>query len=114
MSFFQENLPCLPIEFRTVKRDIIVLLEIISIGFNMGSESSKPEEPLICVDCDKKNQKDLQVDDPTSAEGSPCEMLYMKVSSCMESNNGQITACVQEWKSFQDCHEASKKMTGKG
>ena len=96
------------------KRDVVVLLEIISFGSIMGSELSKPEAPRICVDCDKKNQKDLPVDDPTSAEGSPCETLYMKVSSCMDSNNGQITACVQEWKLFQKCHEGSKKLTGKG
>lgn len=84
-----------------------------STVFIMGSKSSKLPSPVlpVCEDCDKKNQQKLPNDDPTSSVGSPCEALYIQVSSCMDSNHGQITACAKEWKSFQDCHDGNKKKT---
>jgi hypothetical protein len=73
-----------------------------------GQEQEK--EP-ICIECDKKNQKDLpESDGPTSAsEGMPCESPYAKVTRCMSDNAGQITACRKEWDSFKLCHKQNKK-----
>ena len=77
---------------------------------NTGSNSSNSdEEEVICLDCDKKNQKDLPSDDPVSQEGQPCGRIYEKVTICMNQNQGQISSCTEEWKLFQECHQQEKK-----
>mmetsp|Transcript_30398 Transcript_30398/g.34648 ORF Transcript_30398/g.34648 Transcript_30398/m.34648 type:complete len:91 (+) Transcript_30398:49-321(+) len=69
------------------------------------SSSSNP----ICIDCDKKNQKDLPSSNkPSAATGQPCDQLYQNVAKCMIENDGQITSCVEEWKLFNKCHEKNK------
>ena len=74
---------------------------------------TKEEEP-ICIECDKKNQKDLPSNGedtpPSSAsKGMPCEASYTNVTACMEQNAGQISACRDEWDAFKLCHEEKNK-----
>ena len=61
------------------------------------------EKESICVECDKKNQKDLPENyGPTSASnGMPCESSYFEVTTCMNNNAGQISACQKEWDAFK-------------
>ena len=92
----------------------------------MGASTSKqqPEQPQrqpqpqsaeevapICVDCDKKTQKDLPSDNSSPAsEGKPCAKLYANVMNCMELQKGQISSCRPEWAEFRQCHAKSKKL----
>lgn len=70
----------------------------------MGVSASKQRE-VVCVDCDKKTQKDLPADHSSSAsKGSPCEEPYARVAACMDANKGQVSLCVEEWDAFKDCH----------
>eukprot|EP01082_Thalassiosira_pseudonana_P010940 g9951.t1 g9951 contig4:935170-935577(-) len=73
----------------------------------MGASVSKREsKDVVCVDCDKKTQKDLPSDKQLSSacDGMPCELLYKAVVDCMDENNGQIAPCVTEWDAFKECH----------
>mmetsp|Transcript_22935 Transcript_22935/g.55290 ORF Transcript_22935/g.55290 Transcript_22935/m.55290 type:complete len:99 (+) Transcript_22935:206-502(+) len=53
----------------------------------MGSSSSKQkDQEVVCIDCDRKTQKDLPSDDSSSASnGMPCEQVYTTV--------GKLTPC---------------------
>ena len=73
-----------------------------------GSES-KGEEEAVCIDCDKKNQKDLPSNDTISSKGMACEMEYKLVSTCMNENSGQISLCQDQWDVFKLCHEKNSK-----
>ena len=73
----------------------------------MPANKEDEEEP-ICVDCDKKTQKELPSDDATSTEGAPCQAAYKDVTDCMSKNNGQIGPCTKEWTAFKECHEKEK------
>uniref|UniRef100_A0A7S3PZS1 CHCH domain-containing protein n=1 Tax=Chaetoceros debilis TaxID=122233 RepID=A0A7S3PZS1_9STRA len=101
---------------------------------NKSSSSNKPvadkkEEPL-CVDCDIKNQKALpeieiqnksvsnvnsdrnsnpSASTSSAGTGQPCEESYGKVTVCMESNEGQITKCREEWDAFKQCHQDHRR-----
>ena len=81
----------------------------------MGNASSSPEssksqdEEVVCLDCDKKNQKDLPADDPVSQRGQPCADIYERVTDCMNSNKGQISSCTEEWESFRRCHQQEQQ-----
>ena len=68
------------------------------------------EERVVCIDCDKKNQKDLPSNDNLSSEGMPCEVEYSLVSQCMNENHGQVSSCVDQWNNFKQCHSQQKKM----
>ena len=68
----------------------------------MGASASKHKE-VVCIDCDKKTQKDLP-DDNSSSASNDCKDSYVKVTTCMDANNGQISACVNEWDEFKECH----------
>lgn len=70
--------------------------------------TKKEDEEPICIDCDKKKQKDLPSDDATSSEGAPCQVAYKDVTDCMMENNGQISLCTKEWTAFKKCHEKEK------
>mmetsp|Transcript_34612 Transcript_34612/g.101720 ORF Transcript_34612/g.101720 Transcript_34612/m.101720 type:complete len:85 (-) Transcript_34612:1302-1556(-) len=70
--------------------------------------SNKEDGEPICVDCDKKTQKELPSDDATSTEGAPCQTAYKNVTDCMAKNNGQIGPCTKEWVAFKECHEKEK------
>ena len=67
------------------------------------------KQEKVCIDCDKRNQKDL----PTSAttnfssasQGMPCESIYAQVTQCMNVHGGQISPCAREWDDFKSCHE---------
>ena len=61
----------------------------------------KPEK--VCVDCDKKTQKDLP-SSSISSEGMACERTYKHVTECMAKHNGQISPCQNEWDAFKTCH----------
>ena len=76
----------------------------------------------ICIECDKKNQKDLPLPDSKNqqstktsvstspaSKGMPCEESYAQVTSCMNDNGGQISACKQEWDFFRMCHDQNKR-----
>jgi len=71
-----------------------------------SSSSSKDndDDNVICLDCDKKNQKDLPADDSVSQKGQPCADIYESVTDCMGQNKGQISSCTKEWESFRWCH----------
>ena len=73
-------------------------------------QGSKDKEP-ICIECDKKNQKDLPQENGTTSasKGMPCELSYNAVNTCMNDNAGQISACRKEWDSFKLCHAENKK-----
>lgn len=47
----------------------------------MGSSASKPTtiDEKVCIDCDKKTQKELPASDGLSSEGMPCEAIYASV-----------------------------------
>lgn len=76
----------------------------------MGNSPSTPDtskrqdDEVICLDCDKKNQKDLPADDPVSQKGQPCAEIYETVTDCMGRNKGQISSCTKEWEAFRWCH----------
>lgn len=70
--------------------------------------NNKEDGEPICIDCDKKTQKDLPSDDATSSEGAPCQAAYKDVTDCMMENNGQISLCTKEWTAFKKCHEKGK------
>jgi hypothetical protein len=88
----------------------------------MGNSSSTPDknttgsenggggdDEVICLDCDKKNQKDLPSDDPVSQTGQPCANIYEKVTDCMSKHQGQISSCTEEWESFRRCHQQEQQ-----
>jgi hypothetical protein len=66
----------------------------------MTADNKKP----VCVDCDKRTQKDLPTNDTTSSQGGPCDIMYANVTTCMKRENGQIAPCVKEWDAFKKCH----------
>ena len=70
----------------------------------MGASSSKQHE-AVCINCDKKTQRDLPDDNNSSAsKGNPCEISYVNVTACMDENNGQVSSCIREWDEFKECH----------
>jgi len=69
----------------------------------MGASNSKQSEP-ICLDCDKKTQKDLPSDN-TSSASNDCKNEYAKVTACMTEYKGQIGPCGEVWDNFKECHE---------
>jgi hypothetical protein len=71
----------------------------------IGSEKTNNDDEVICLDCDKKNQKDLPADDSVSQKGQPCAAIYETVTECMGQHKGQITSCTKEWESFRTCHQ---------
>jgi hypothetical protein len=75
----------------------------------MGASNSKQQqsEP-ICIDCDKKTQKDLPSDNSSSASND-CKDEYAKVTACMSEYNGQIGPCAEVWDSFKECHDKNVK-----
>ncbi len=85
----------------------------------MGNGSSKGrdvkvESEKICIECDKKNQKDLpqdtnDINQVSASRGQPCEVSYEKVTACMEMNEGQISKCREVWDAFRQCHEEHKR-----
>jgi hypothetical protein len=75
-------------------------------------EPEKDNSNKICIDCDKKNQKELPETSPTekpsaAAPGQACAELYLAVTTCNLGNKGQITPCIKEWDAFRACHEAN-------
>lgn len=66
------------------------------------------DEP-VCIQCDKKNQKELPENDAASSEGMPCAESYLKVSECMTQNEGQVSFCRKEWDLFKKCHDRQKQ-----
>lgn len=83
---------------------------------NANKESvaaAKEENEVICIECDKKTQKDLPSNDVLSSEGMPCEKEYALVSSCMKEKAGQVSSCSSHWDKFKLCHEQNRKAWGK-
>ncbi|KAL7462391.1 hypothetical protein ACHAXS_002765 [Conticribra weissflogii] len=75
----------------------------------MGASTSKQQMEVVCVDCDKKTQKDLPQDDSTAAKGMPCEETYLRVIKCMEEKKGQVSLCQDEWTEFRICRAENPK-----
>jgi len=67
------------------------------------------EVKVICLDCDKKNQKDLPTSDPVSAPNQPCSSFYETVCECMTKYEGQISSCTEEWDAFRKCHQQKQQ-----
>ena len=99
MPIFRSNLGELLLSFLVRQRP--------TKKITMPTNKEEDKEP-ICIDCDKKTQKDLPSDDATSSEGAPCQAAYKAVTDCMTKNNGQIGPCVLEWTAFKECHEKQK------
>lgn len=74
-----------------------------------SSTGEESREEVVCIDCDKKNQKDLPSSDGISSKGMACEIEYTLVSSCMRNNSGQISSCKTQWDDFKLCHEKNSK-----
>mmetsp|Transcript_6866 Transcript_6866/g.13942 ORF Transcript_6866/g.13942 Transcript_6866/m.13942 type:complete len:100 (-) Transcript_6866:1554-1853(-) len=74
-----------------------------------NNSDSGGDDGVICLDCDKKNQKDLPTDDPVSQKGQPCAGVYQTVSDCMTKHEGQISSCTDEWDSFRKCHQQEQQ-----
>ena len=72
--------------------------------------NKEEEEEPICVECDKKNQKDLPTNDSSSSDGMPCQQIYMGVNKCMQENDGLISACREPWDAFKQCHSQQKQI----
>jgi hypothetical protein len=77
-------------------------------------QPEKDNSNKICIDCDKKTQKELPetpstTENPASAAapGQACAELYLAVTACNFGNKGQITPCIKEWDAFRACHEAN-------
>jgi hypothetical protein len=77
-------------------------------------QAEKDTSNKICIDCDKKTQKELPEPSTTettlpsaAAPGQACAELYLAVTTCNLGNKGQITPCVKEWDAFRACHEAN-------
>ena len=76
---------------------------------NSPSTSKTQVDEVVCLDCDKKNQKDLPAADPVSQKGRPCAVIYESVTKCMNKNKGQISSCTEEWESFRRCHQQEQQ-----
>ena len=76
----------------------------------MGGANSKQQQQSepICIDCDKKTQKDLPSDNSSSAS-KECQDEYAKVTACMSEYKGQIGPCAEVWHSFKECHANNAK-----
>jgi hypothetical protein len=110
----------------------LLLLLTVTMGSNVSKENelvkkeakSNNENKLdrsnkICIDC----QKDKQVDYPAvtldndtnnriNGNNDECYDLYMNVDICMKKNQGQISSCVDEWKTFNTCFTQQKQEQG--
>lgn len=76
-------------------------------GSNSKQQQQQQSEP-ICIDCDKKNQKDLPSDNSSSAS-KECQDEYAKVTACMSEYKGQIGPCAEVWDRFKECHANNAK-----
>lgn len=76
-------------------------------GSNSKQQQQQQSEP-ICIDCDKKTQKDLPSDNSSSAS-KECQDEYAKVTACMSEYKGQIGPCAEVWDSFKECHANNAK-----
>eukprot|EP00537_Pseudo-nitzschia_pungens_P010825 CAMPEP_0172386534 /NCGR_PEP_ID=MMETSP1061-20121228/4041_1 /TAXON_ID=37318 /ORGANISM="Pseudo-nitzschia pungens, Strain cf. pungens" /LENGTH=92 /DNA_ID=CAMNT_0013115921 /DNA_START=216 /DNA_END=494 /DNA_ORIENTATION=- len=74
-----------------------------------NSNNSDNEAAPVCLDCDKKHQKDLPADDPVSQTGQPCASSYEAVTACMSRHEGQISSCAREWEAFRECHQKEQQ-----
>lgn len=67
----------------------------------INTTTTKDNSNKICENCVKSKQVEL----PSTAAAASCGEQYVTVDECMKQNAGQISACVNEWKAFQLCHE---------
>ncbi len=77
------------------------------------SNNARDRSNKVCIDCQKDKQVAHPGIDAASGESStdrqnPCVELYKKVDTCMKSNQGQISSCVNEWKLFNECFTRHK------
>lgn len=64
------------------------------------------KEEKHCVDCEKRTQQAAPAESTANAQ---CAQEYLVVAACMKEHNDQVTSCVQEWKTFKQCHEANRQ-----
>jgi len=74
-----------------------------------NKSNNNDDNKVICIDCDKKNQKDLPKNDPLSQKDQPCATFYETVSECMTKYEGQISSCTDEWDAFRKCHRQEQQ-----
>lgn len=61
----------------------------------MGLSASKLAGGKVCIDCDRKTQKELPSDDPSSAsKGMPCEEIYARVGKSEEETDLVTVTCL--------------------
>lgn len=77
-----------------------------------ASKQQQTDDTVVCIDCDRKTQKDLPSSDGLSSEGMPCDNIYANVVACMDEHKGQIAPCTKQWDEFKACH--SKYLREKG
>lgn len=73
---------------------------------NQDDRNKGVKSNTVCLNCSKETQTDVPVNDVRTSV--MCSDQYKKVQMCMETNQGQISTCSNEWKEFQDCHDARK------
>eukprot|EP00550_Attheya_septentrionalis_P006734 CAMPEP_0198292900 /NCGR_PEP_ID=MMETSP1449-20131203/14615_1 /TAXON_ID=420275 /ORGANISM="Attheya septentrionalis, Strain CCMP2084" /LENGTH=74 /DNA_ID=CAMNT_0043992251 /DNA_START=181 /DNA_END=405 /DNA_ORIENTATION=+ len=62
----------------------------------------------ICLDCDRKTQKELPSENTVASDGMDCASSYKAVTECMSKHNGQVAPCIREWTAFKKCHNDDK------
>mmetsp|Transcript_26353 Transcript_26353/g.54003 ORF Transcript_26353/g.54003 Transcript_26353/m.54003 type:complete len:91 (-) Transcript_26353:471-743(-) len=84
-----------------------------STGGGSGDGAVGTAEKIVCVDCDRKTQKELP-DVSSSSAGMPCEDVYAAVAECTKEHAGQVAPCREQWDAFKACHENDGKRGGEG
>jgi len=76
-------------------------------GFGKKKKESQDDgSPVVCENCQKSTQVDLPTSDQeVAAQGNPCGIIYNKVQTCMEENQGQIVPCADVWQEFKICRQ---------
>ncbi|CAI5734848.1 unnamed protein product [Peronospora destructor] len=63
-----------------------------------------------CLTCKQGDETHHQ----SAVENTGCEETYLHVDACMKLNNGRVSACIEEWKKFRQCHEQGRRYTKSG
>ena len=72
-------------------------------------EDAKEDAGIVCIDCDKKTQKDLPSDNSRAAS-TDCKEVYAQVVACMDKQYKRVAQCKDEWREFKLCHEAKNSI----
>ncbi|KAL3772106.1 hypothetical protein ACHAW5_004944 [Stephanodiscus triporus] len=83
----------------------------LEVHSRMGLSASKQAEGKLCIECDRKTQKDVPLDDSSSAsKGMLCEEIYTRVGRLGKGRAiFGFAPCAREWGEFKQCHTNSRK-----